>query len=79
MRPDSEASTVSNNTRMDCDMSFSEHQCVTLACDECGEPFGQDDSPLHFSSRMSAIDYAVQMDWTVGPDRVRCDDCSPSA
>lgn len=55
-------------------MPISEHRCVTVTCDGCGD--GWDEGPWHFTSEKEATDYLAAAGWVVTPRRILCNDCA---
>lgn len=53
---------------------FEHHQCIEVACTECGEPLGEDIT-LHFPSIAAALAGIERSEWQVTDDAVRCYDC----
>lgn len=53
---------------------FEHHQCIEVACTECGEPLGED-TIVHFSSMSTALAEIQRCEWHVTDDAVRCYDC----
>lgn len=48
-------------------MSVTEHRCITLHCDACGEAFGYDEGEVHFGVEDSATarNDAAYCDWGI--------------
>lgn len=57
---------------------FQQHQCIEVACSECGEQLG-DDTILHFDSIAAALAEINRSEWQINEDAVRCCDCIQAA
>jgi hypothetical protein len=61
-------------------MAFVEHQCVSLTCDGCDDPWDEEDvGTPHFASREEAVTFAAGRDWVIVGDSMRCRDCARKA
>lgn len=65
-------------------MTFTEHTCVSLTCDTCGEHVG-DEGITHFDSRDEATAYATRDDgygtsrWVISGETAKCPECARAA
>lgn len=57
---------------------FDHHECLEVACSDCGETLG-DDWTLHFESIAEALTSIAAAEWTITDDQVRCLDCTELA
>jgi hypothetical protein len=53
---------------------FEHHQCLEVACTECGEQFGED-AALHFPSIAQALTAIAGSGWEIADNAVLCYDC----
>lgn len=62
-------------------MSTIEHQCITLACDECGDALNPaDEGEMHFGSVGEARNDARRyFEWTGDDERDLCPTCTAHA
>ncbi|MBN3458434.1 hypothetical protein JNN96_30800 [Mycobacterium sp. DSM 3803] len=54
---------------------FERHQCIEVACTDCGEPLGEDFT-VHFASINSALTEIMRSEWQITDEGVRCYDCT---
>ena len=54
---------------------FEHHQCLEVACTECGENFGED-AALHFASVAQALTAIAGSGWEITDDAVLCYHCT---
>lgn len=61
-------------------MSVVEKTCFAVACDRCGDPYEEDEGPLHFATPESAAAYLRNVCWdTSGKSDGAawyCEDCA---
>lgn len=54
---------------------FDHHECIEVACTDCGESLGEDWT-LHFESITQALASIADAEWTITDDHVRCLACT---
>jgi hypothetical protein len=53
------------------------HACVSVHCDQCGEPLGDPEAQGHYPSEDAALNAAATQRWRVYPGgRLRCSACA---
>jgi hypothetical protein len=54
------------------------HTCVSVHCDQCGDPLGSPGFEAHWPTEDAALDAAAADGWQIGPGgRLWCSACGP--
>lgn len=61
-------------------MSLIHHQCVSIGCDDCEDPWeGHDGGTPHFDTEAEAVAFAGRLGWVIVGGSTRCDRCAAKA
>lgn len=58
---------------------ITQHQCITITCDECGNDYETDDVTIHFPNLAAAAKHLEQAAWVVSSNRIICSHCALTA